>query len=67
LDAECIDVGVVSWLVCCGHQVDCVGGAAYEEDLEDGVVGAIGEGPEEIEVASYVDDEIESLRLEGYS
>lgn len=35
-------------LVGCSHQVDGVSGAGEEEDLKDGVVGAVGEGPEEI-------------------
>lgn len=55
----------MSGLVGGGHEVDGVAGGGEEEELEDGVVGAICEGPEEVNVASYVDHEIEGLRFEG--
>ncbi|RDW88112.1 hypothetical protein BP6252_00144 [Coleophoma cylindrospora] len=67
LHAEGVQVGIVRRLVRCGHQVDGVAGAGEEEELEDGVVGAVGEGPEEIEVPRHVDEQIEGLRLEGDS
>jgi hypothetical protein len=64
---EGVEVGVVGRLVGCCHEVDCVAGGGEEEDLVDGVVGAVGEGPEDVEVAGYVDDEVEGLGFEGYS
>lgn len=65
MDTEGVDVGVVGGFVGCCHEVDCVAGCTEEEQLESGVVGAVGEGPEDIEVAGYVYDEVESLRFEG--
>ena len=51
-------------LVRCGHQVDGVAGRGEEEQLEDGVVKAVAEGPEEVEVAGYIDDQVQRLRFE---
>ena len=67
LDFECVESWVVGGFVGCGHEVDGVARGGYEEDLEDGVVGGVGEGCEDVEVAGYVDDEVEGLRFEGYS
>jgi hypothetical protein len=39
----------------CGHKVNCVARGGEEEDFEDCIVGAVGEGPEEVDVAGYVD------------
>ena len=57
----------MGWFVNCGHQIDGIAGGCEEEELEDGVVGATGEGPEQINIASYVDYQIQRLRFEGYS
>lgn len=48
LDAEGVEVRVVGGLVAGCHEVDCVGGGGEEEELEDGVVCAVREGPEEV-------------------
>jgi hypothetical protein len=50
-----------------GHFVDGVAGRHEEEDLESGVVVTFLEGPEDIEVAGCVDEEVEGLRFEGYT
>jgi hypothetical protein len=52
-------------LVAGGHEVDGIARGGKEKKLEDGVVGGVGEGPEQIEVAGYVDDKVQSLRFEG--
>ena len=53
-------------LVVVEHQVDGVRGSTDEDDLENGVVERLGlvEGPEKIDVARNVYDEVEELRLE---
>lgn len=48
LYAEGVEVGVVRGLVFCCHEVNYVPRGPDEEDLEDGVVGGGGEGPEEV-------------------
>ena len=53
--AEGIEVGIVRGLVGCCHEVDCIAGRGDEEDFEDCIVGAVGEGPEEVYVAGYID------------
>ena len=58
LYAEGVEVRVVGWFVDSGHQVNGVAGGGEEEELEDGVVGAVGEGPEEIDITRYVDNQI---------
>lgn len=45
-DVECVEVGVVSWLVSPRHEIDDVKLGGDEEDLEDEVVG--GRGPRKI-------------------
>jgi hypothetical protein len=61
LYAESVDVGIVSGFVGCCHEINGVAGGTEEEELEGCVVGAVGEGPEDIEVAGGVYDEVESL------
>jgi len=46
LDAEGIEVRIVGGLVGGGHEIEGVPRGAEEEELEDGVVGRVGEGPE---------------------
>lgn len=45
------------------HQINGVGGGAYEDDLEDGVVerSRVVEGPDEVDVACQVDHEVQEL------
>jgi hypothetical protein len=50
-----------------GHQIDGVGRDGDEEDLHKRVIVAVGKGSEQIEVAGDVDDEVETLGLEGDS
>jgi hypothetical protein len=57
----------MGWLPGRGHFVDGVAGRDKEEDLESGIVETVGEGPEDIEVAGCVDEEVEGLRFEGYT
>jgi len=54
LHAEGVEIWIVGRLVRVGHKVDGVAGRAEEEQLENGVVGAVEEGPEEIDIARYV-------------
>jgi hypothetical protein len=56
----------VRGLVLGHHEVDDVGARGDEEDLEDGQVQLAGhpEGPEQVEVARRVHEEVEELRLE---
>jgi len=65
LDAEGVEVGVVGGFVGGGHEVDGVAGGCEEEQFEGGVVEGIGEGPEEVEVTGYVDEEVKGLGFEG--
>jgi hypothetical protein len=48
------------------HQVHGVARGRDKDDLEDGVVEGAGqvEGPQEVEVARDVDEEVEELRFE---
>ncbi len=48
LDTERVEVGIMRWLVCGRHEVDCVARGEQEEDLENGIVRAVQKGPEEI-------------------
>lgn len=64
MDSECVDIGIVGRLVGCCHEVYGIAGTCEEEKLESSVVGAVCEGPEKIEVACHIDDEVERLRLE---
>lgn len=66
LHLEGIEIGVVGGLVVVEHQVNGVRGSADEDDLENGIVERLGlvEGPEKIDVARNVYDEVEELRLE---
>jgi hypothetical protein len=67
LDLEGVLVGIVGGLVVVEHEVDDVGRGSDEDDLEDGVVEVVElvEGPEKIEVARDVDEEVEELGFEG--
>ena len=69
LHLEGIIVGIVCGLVVVEHEIDDVDGGADEEDLEGGVVERAREVecPEQIEVACYIDGEVEELRFEGYA
>jgi hypothetical protein len=49
------------------HEVDGIARGADEEDLKDRVVGGVGEGGKDIEVAGDVNYEVEGLRFEGYA
>lgn len=67
LDPEGIEVGIVGRLVGCGHQVDGVPARGEEKQFEYCVIGRVGEGPEEVEVAGYIDYKVEGLGFEGDS
>lgn len=56
----------MSWFVLGGHKVYRVPGRSKEEDLEDGVVCAVGESPEYIDVSGNVYHEIKCLGFKGY-
>lgn len=56
LDLESVDVWVMGRLVVVEHQIQGVCGRADEKDLEDCIVGGIGEGPEEI-LSGLISDE----------
>ena len=65
-DFEGVDVGVLGRFVVIEHEVEGVGLGGEEEELENGVVeGSGGEGPEDVEVAGYVDYHVKSLGFEG--
>jgi hypothetical protein len=51
------------------HQVDGVSRGANEDNLENGVVEVLRvvERPEQVDVASDVNEEVQELRLEGYA
>ncbi len=68
LDLERVLIRVMCRLVVVEHEVNCVCGSSDEHDLEDGVieVSDLVEGPQEIEVARDVHQEVQELRLEGY-
>lgn len=51
----------MSWLVGCGHQVDGVPARGEEKQFEYCVIGRVGEGPEEVKVAGYIDYKVEGL------
>ena len=53
--------------ICRRHLVEGVAGGGEEEELEDGVIIVDVEGGEDIEVAGYVDEEVEGLGFEGYA
>lgn len=54
------------WFIVGEHEVYNVGLRADEDDLEDGVPHVFGRvGPEEVEVACYVDGKVEELGFEG--
>lgn len=57
------------WLVVVQHQPHDVPLAAEEDDLEHGIVERLGfvEGPEEIEVSRYVDNQVQELRFKAYA
>ena len=57
------------WLVVIQHQVYGVGRRYNEDDLENSVVETCGfvKGPEQVEVPSYVDSEVEKLRFKRYA
>lgn len=68
VDFEGVEVGVVGGLVVVQHQVDCVGGRRDEDEFQQSVPeGFCGVGPEEVEVARHVDDQVQELRLEAYA
>jgi hypothetical protein len=55
----------VGGLVRRGHDIYGVPGRGEEEDLEDGVPGAVGEGPEYVDVPGDIYYKIEGLGFEG--
>lgn len=56
MDTEGVHIGVVGWFIGSSHDVDCIARGGEEEELEDGVVDTVGEGPEEVKVPSYIDE-----------
>ena len=62
---ERVLIGIVCRLIIVEHEVYNVGLRADEDDFEDGIPHVFGRvGPEEVEVAGYVDGEVEELGFE---
>ena len=64
LYSESIEIRIMGWFVGGGHKVQSVAGRDNEENLENGIISAIGESPEEIEISGNVDNEVKGLRFE---
>lgn len=65
LHFERVEVRVVGRAVVVEHEVDGVGGCAKKDDLENGEVelGELVERPQQVDVARYVDHQVEELRF----
>lgn len=48
LNSEGIKIGIVSWLVRGCHKIDRITGGGQEEELEYGIICAVGKRPEEV-------------------
>ena len=56
--AKGIEVRVVGWFVDCSHQVDGIARGGEEKELEDSIICDVCKGPEEIEIAGNIDNQI---------
>lgn len=48
MNFECVEVGIMSWLVVIKHEIDDVCRRTYEQDLEGSVVERLRETPKQI-------------------